>query len=165
MEICRSGTRKCWCIYQTRVCLWNEKFQHWPWCVTDCKHSTSVPSTSVKRWNFDKDNGKHFSLNGNEYRSGLLPSNYKNLNQVYQEFYSALLLASINISYSHCSNYLPCWDFEYKTFDCSFLCLHLESLRKNLIHPCRLDKITGWIRLGLGVVTRSYIHFVLLLYP
>ena len=101
-----------------------EKFprsQHRPSLITPPRFALSVPSMSVKQWNFRKVKWSHYIALTNKFANTLLPPDSPDVDAAYQDFCNIIKKpAKKTIPRGYGNNYIPCWDVEceslYKTF-------------------------------------------------
>ena len=96
--------------------------RHRPSVIMPPKLKVPVYSDPVKRWNFPKADWKRFCFLPIKSVEGLLPPDTTNIDKAYQELCESLLFAAEQcIPLSRRKTYVPCWDKECETLDCSFL--------------------------------------------
>ena len=101
-----------------------EKFlrsRHRPSLIIPSRLSLSVPTKSVKRWNFCKANWSHYNTLTNKLSKSLLPPDSPDVYLAYQDFCNVIRTAAKNsIPRGRRNNHIPCWNAEcenlYRTF-------------------------------------------------
>ena len=103
--------------------------QHRPSLITPPRFAMTVPSMSVKRWNFRKAKWSHYIALTNKFAKTLLPPNLLDVDAAYQDFCNIIKkTAKKTIPRGYQNNYIPCWDAE------------CESLYKTFLHSPQGDK-------------------------
>ena len=89
------------------------KSQHRPSLISPPKLAHPKPSKPVKRWNFRKVNWDHYSNQTNKLAKSIPPTEFQNIDQVYQCFCKVISTAAKKcIPRGRRSNHIPCWDAE-----------------------------------------------------
>ena len=82
----------------------------------------SVPSMSVKRWNFRKAKWSHCIALTNKFAKTLLSPDLIHVDAAYQDFCNIIRKAAKKtIPRGYRNNYIPCWDAECKSLYETFL--------------------------------------------
>ena len=96
--------------------------QHRPSLIVPPRLTLSVPSMSVKRWNFRKAKWSHYNALTNQLAKSLLPPDTSDVDRAYQDFCNAISTAATKyIPRGRRNNHIPCWDAECENLHQMFL--------------------------------------------